>query len=117
MYCSIKKKPLTRQRFIALFGGIGQQGHNTGSFDGFCQAALMFGAVAGYTAGQDFTPFRNEFPQLGCILVVDIYDFVHTKNANPFTPPAGPVAPGAIFPIASFRAMGSFIIRHFYPPL
>jgi hypothetical protein len=45
-----------------LFGGIRQEGYDTGAFDGFCQTALMFGAVAGNAAGQYFASFRNKFP-------------------------------------------------------
>ena len=58
-------------RSSILLGDEGQQSDLTGPLDGLGQLALMHGAGAGGSAGQNLGPLGNEAAQLGGILVVD----------------------------------------------
>ncbi len=65
----------------AVFGGVGQQGEITGSFDGRCQQSLVFGGRAGLARRLNFALFRNITSQPVHIFVVR-YDPFHGESAN-----------------------------------
>src|SRR5438876_39013 len=64
---------------IALLRGEREQGDFAGALDGVRQDALVRGARARGTARQDLAAFRDELPQPGRVLVIDVLDFFHAE--------------------------------------
>ena len=54
----------------------------TGAFDRQGNLALMLRAVAGYAARHYLAPLRDISAEPGSILVVDMFDLVHTEGAD-----------------------------------
>ena len=65
-----------------LVGHVGQQSDLTGTLDGLGQLALMHGAGAGGSAGQNLGALREETAQLGGILIINVLDFIDTEAAH-----------------------------------
>jgi hypothetical protein len=53
----------------------------TGAFNGLNERTLMFRAISGQTAGQNFATVRKEAAKHGFILVIYEMDFAFTKPA------------------------------------
>ena len=68
-----------------LFVGIRQQSHDTSPLNSLGQLALMFGAVAGYPAGQDLAALSYILTEFGSIFIIDALGLVHAKAANATT--------------------------------
>jgi hypothetical protein len=72
-----------RLRRARLFRSKRKQRHIAGPFYGDGQLPLMFCAISGNTAGQNFTALSYEFPQPRHFFIVNGFYLFHTEAANP----------------------------------
>ena len=79
---NIKKSLPKGETFCGLVHREGQQRDGTSALDGLAQLTLMLGAVAGHTAGQDLAALVDETTQTVDVLVVDVFDLIHTEGAH-----------------------------------
>ena len=86
---------------------VGQQRDGTGALDGLGQLALMLGAVAGHTAGQDFAALVDVAVQTAGVLIIDIFDLADAEVAHLAARTAAGAAMRTGFPFAA-------IFRHMY---
>ena len=91
-----------------LLSGVGQQRDGTGALDGLGKLTLMLGAVAAHTTGQDLAALVGEAAQTVYVLVVDLFDLIHTEAAYL---PTGPTAS------AGTRSSFATFFRHGIPSL
>jgi len=61
---------------------IGHQGDGTGALDGLGKLALVFGAIAAHSAGNDLPALIDKAAKAIDILIIDILDFIHAESAN-----------------------------------
>ena len=66
---------------VQSVSNVGQQSNLTGTLDGGGQVALMSGAGAGGTAGQNLATLGQETAKLCSVLVIDAGHFVHAESA------------------------------------
>ncbi len=90
-----------------LLNRVGQQRDGTGALDGLGQLALMLGAVAGYTTGQDLAAFVDVAMQPVRVLVIDVYDLADAEVTHLTARTATSTAVRTGFPFAA-------IFRHMY---
>ena len=79
----VKKESLAALFFVSgLFCRERQQGDVARALDSQRYLALMLGAVARDTAGQDFSALRDEAAELARVLIVDVIYLVHAERAD-----------------------------------
>jgi len=103
--------------YLILIIGIRQKSNYSGSLDSLGQCTLMFGAIAGNTAGQYLTPFSYIFAQFGGIFIVDIINFIYTEAANPFTSTTVFITASGKFTVTSIATAASIVISHWFSSL
>ena len=107
----VKKLPVHRTgSLFVLVGHVGQQSNLAGALDGLRQLALMHGAGAGGSAGQNLGALGYKAAQLGGILVVDGLALLSAELADLAALAAGR-ARGSGFPIKSHEGFLLYFIQ------
>ena len=70
------------QSINRLIHSEGQQRDGTGALDGLTQLTLMLSAVAAHTTGQDLAALVDEATQTVDVLVIDVFDLIHSEGAD-----------------------------------
>jgi len=59
-----------------------QKSDVAGALNGYRDLTLMFCAISGNAAGQNFSALGNETAQFSRVFVINLFDFIHAKSAN-----------------------------------
>jgi hypothetical protein len=99
--CSdIASYPLFSRKNLTAFGGERQQCNDSRSFDSYCHLSLVFGAIAGYSSGKDFSSFSDEFFQFFRLFVINVIRLFLAKNAHLFSGPAPSISSHLLTPFS-----------------
>ena len=86
-----------------MCAGYRQQGYVSGPLDGLGYLPLMFGAIAGYPARNDFPTFTDKITESAGVLVIYGYLFIGAETANL------PALERSLFPGTAASLWGSFV--------